>query len=137
MVRPTELTFELDGCTFHWEQVWQLDGLVAASALNGKLGIVKRPAGPDRPDRVKVQLLSQSDVVAIKPKNLKAVDADAYDALPEREKTALRMHSFTHHAIEDLDPSRGGYVMRTDALDPGGVYLTHGFHADPAPPAAP
>ena len=31
-----------------------------------------------------------------------AVDADAYEALPEREKTALRMHSFTPHALEAL-----------------------------------
>tara|TARA_X000001036_G_scaffold322761_1_gene301210 strand:- start:384 stop:1274 length:891 start_codon:yes stop_codon:yes gene_type:complete len=135
MVKPTELRYKVGGQHFHFEQVWQLDGLVAASALNGKLGIVKRPTNRpgETPGRLKVKVLSQSDVVAVKPENLKAIDVDAYEALPDREKTALRMHSFTHHAIEDIDTERGGYTMRADTLGPGGVYLTHGFHAEPEP----
>jgi len=132
MVKPTELRYKVGGRHFHFEQVWQLDGLVKAWMLNGKLCIVKRPTNRpgETPGRLKVKVLSQPDSVHVKPKNLKAVDAEAYEALPDDEKVALRMHSFTHHAIEDIDTERGGYTMRTDSGNPGGVYLTHGFHAE-------
>ena len=132
MVKPTELRYKVGGRHFHFEQVWQLDGLVNAWMLNGKLCIVKRPTNRpgETPGRLKVKVLSQPDPVHVKPKNLKAVDVEAYEALPDDEKVALRMHSFTHHAIEDIDTERGGYTMRTDSGNPGGVYLTHGFHAE-------
>ena len=132
MVKPTELRYKVGGQHFHFEQVWQLDGLVKACMLNGKLCIVKRPTNRpgETPGRLKVQILSQPDPVHVKPKNLKAVDVEAYEALPDDEKNALRMHSFTHDAIEDIDCERGGYTMRSDSGNPGGVYLTHGFHAE-------
>ena len=69
MSGPSEETFEVGGQTFHVDQVWQVDGLVAAATYNGKLGATKQAAGARHPGRVQVQLLSQPTVVlAIKPK---------------------------------------------------------------------
>ena len=91
MVKPTELRYKVRGEHFHFEQVWQLDGLVKARMLNGKLCIVKRPTNRpgETPGRLKVKVLSQPDPVHVKPKNLKAVDVEAYEALPDDEKEHL------------------------------------------------
>lgn len=148
MSGPSEETFEVGGQTFHVDQVWQVDGLVAAATYNGKLGATKQAAGARHPGRVQVQLLSQPTVVlAIKPTNLKEVDVMVYAALPAWEKRALRAHSEAYHT-----PSRAlrraysgcigdevwfDQLKLYPTLHEDCVYLTHRFHYDgpyvPAP----
>lgn len=148
MSGPSEETFEVGGQTFHVDQVWQVDGLVAAATYNGKLGATKQAAGARHPGRVQVQLLSQPTVVlAIKPTNLKEVDVMVYAALPAWEKRALRAHSEAYHtpsrALRRAESGCIGDEVWFDqlklypTLHEDCVYLTHRFHYDgpyvPAP----
>ena len=89
MVKPTELRYKV-GRHFHFEQVWQLDGLVNAryaewQALRRQAS--DQPTGGDS-GSPEGWLLSQPDPVHVKPKNLKAVDVEACEALPDDEGRA-------------------------------------------------
>ena len=131
LTKLEDMNFEMDDRTFHYMQVWVIDGLQKRADLNGTVVTVIRPAGEDHPGRIRVQALRNEEFVAVQAKHLKEIKPSTLEDLSELELGALRMFSITQNAVEGANLTTGGLVMKAETPPGKGFVLTDGSRSEP------
>lgn len=133
LTKLEDMNFEMDDRSFHYMQVWVIDGLQKRADLNGTVVTVIRPAGEDHPGRIRVQALRTEEFVAVQPQHLKEIKTSTFEHLNQLELGALRMFSITQNAVEGADLTTGGLVMKADTPPGEGFVMTDGSRTTQPP----